>query len=125
MVLDITPNSPRAKALTFPAIFRYPSVKLGYRGAKRRGHIENTTQRMSHVITDLQSLSGIARQEVHRETVNLSELVQSFCTELKSSNPHREIDFVITPDCIVNADAGLVKIHRKPCPQRMEIHFQN
>jgi len=74
------------------------------------GHIVNTTQRMSEVITDLLTLSGIVRQEVRREKTNLSDLVRSFYMELKSSNPLREIDFVIAPDCLAEADPGLVRI---------------
>ena len=104
-------RNPLNSIVTCVAVLKKDLETMGKDSKEAIGHIENTTQRMSHVITDLLSLSGIARQEVHRETVNLSDLVQSFCTELKSStNPHREIDFVITPDCIVNADAGLVKI---------------
>jgi PAS domain S-box-containing protein len=72
--------------------------------------IADTTQRMNEVIRDLLALSGIARQDVHRETTNLSDLVRSFYAELKSSNPNREIDFVIMPDCLTDADPGLVRI---------------
>jgi PAS domain S-box-containing protein len=74
------------------------------------GHMVNSTKRMSHVITDLLALSGVARQEVHREHINISDMARSFYAELKSSDPHREVSFVIASDCIVNADAGLVRI---------------
>jgi PAS domain S-box-containing protein len=74
------------------------------------GHIMSTTLRMSQIITDLLALSGIARQELHRERTNISDLVRSFFTELRSSDPYREIDLVIAPDCIADADPGLVRI---------------
>jgi light-regulated signal transduction histidine kinase (bacteriophytochrome) len=73
-------------------------------------HIVKTTRRMSEVITDLLALSSITRQDVHRETTNLGDLVEAFSTELKSFYPQREIEFIIHPDCIADANTGLVRI---------------
>jgi PAS domain S-box-containing protein len=74
------------------------------------GHIVKTAHGMLQVITDLLALSSITQQEVHRETTNLSDMVRSSYGELKSSSPDREVEFVIAPDCITNADAGLARI---------------
>jgi PAS domain S-box-containing protein len=73
-------------------------------------HIVKTTRRMSDVITDLLALSSITRQDVHRETTNLGDLVEAFSTELKSFYPQRKIEFIIQPDCIADANTGLVRI---------------
>ena len=102
-------NPLNAIGLCLAVINKHPET-MGEDSKEAIGHIEKTTHRMSQVITDLLELSRIARQEVHRETTNLSDMVRSFYGELKSSNPHREIDCVIAPDCITNADAGLVRI---------------
>jgi PAS domain S-box-containing protein len=83
---------------------------MGKNSREAIGHILKSTQRMSQVITDLLALSSIARQDVHREETNLSEIVKGFHAELKSFNPDRDVEFTVEPDCIANADSGFVRI---------------
>jgi two-component system sensor histidine kinase/response regulator len=91
-------------------ISKDPETVMGKNSKVAFGHILQTTQRMSEVITDLLALSRITRQEIRREPANLSDMVHGFYSELKSFAPDRSIEFVIEPDCIARADSGLVRI---------------
>jgi PAS domain S-box-containing protein len=83
---------------------------LGMNSKESIRHIVTGVHRMSQVITDLLALSRIGQQDFHRETINLSDMAQDLYAEFKSFDPLRKIEFVIKPDCVANADAGLVRI---------------
>ena len=91
-------------------ISKDPETVLGKNSKIAFGHITQTTQRMSEVISDLLALSRITRQEIRREPTNLSDMVSVFHSELKSFSPDRSVEFAIEPGCIANADSGLVRI---------------
>jgi light-regulated signal transduction histidine kinase (bacteriophytochrome) len=62
------------------------------------------------VITDLLALSGISRRKIECQKVDMSEMVQRFISELKTSAPQREVKVQIQSGLMVNADPGLLKI---------------
>jgi len=66
--------------------------------------------RMGQLIDDLLRLSRVTRSEIHPVTVDLSALAQSIAAELSKSQPEREVEFVIAPGLVVNADAQLLRI---------------
>ncbi len=66
--------------------------------------------RMAQVISDLLTLSGISRKEIKSERVDLSLIVQNFLTELKTSNPNREVEVKVKPGLTVDGDPGLLRI---------------
>ena len=85
-------------------------TKLDDDGKRALESIGRSAERMSQVIDDLLALSKITQRELHREAVDLSEIVRKFCEELKTSAPHRAVEFAIQPGLIANADAGLMRI---------------
>ena len=66
--------------------------------------------RMGQLIDDLLRLSRVTRSEIHPVTVDLSALAHSIAAELVKSQPERQVEFVITPGLVVNADAQLLRI---------------
>ncbi len=73
-------------------------------------YIKESANRMAQVITDLLTLSGISRKEIKVQKGDLSEMVQNIISELKVSEPHREVETNIQPGLTVTADPGLLRI---------------
>jgi PAS domain S-box-containing protein len=84
-------------------------VETGQNSREAIYHITRSAERMSQIITDLLALSRITRQEVHHDDVDLSDIARQFWVELRPSNPGRDIEFLIQPDCVVHADKGLMR----------------
>ena len=78
------------------------------RGYLRRVRV--ASQRMGELIDDLLSLSRVARSEMHRETVNLSQTVHSIAAELQQREPERQATFVIAERLTANGDAHLLQV---------------
>lgn len=68
------------------------------------------TARMHRLIDDLLSLSRITRNEMRRETVDLSAIAQRIAAELEQSAPGRDVEFVIAPDMLAAGDPNLLAI---------------
>jgi light-regulated signal transduction histidine kinase (bacteriophytochrome) len=68
------------------------------------------TKKMKAIIESLVELSRISGKEMKREKVNLSEIALSFCSTLKTSDPHRIVECAITPDLIADADPELARV---------------
>ena len=67
-------------------------------------------QRMGRLIDGLLNLSRVTRAEMHRETVNLSDLVEGIAEGLKQSHPERGVEFVIEGGLVVEGDRRLLKL---------------
>lgn len=65
---------------------------------------------MAELIDDLLSLSSVTLKEMHREEVNLSTMAQRIAEELQTTQPERQVEFVITPELVANGDANLLRI---------------
>jgi light-regulated signal transduction histidine kinase (bacteriophytochrome) len=65
---------------------------------------------MGQLIEDLLNLSRITRREVNLDRVDLSLLARQIAAELHSRSPERQVKFEISPDLVVRADPGLLKI---------------
>lgn len=72
--------------------------------------IRGASQRMGELIDDLLMLSRVTRTEMTRSQVDLSALARQVADELCRTQPQREVEFVIMPGLIVNADANLMQI---------------
>jgi PAS domain S-box-containing protein len=83
---------------------------LGKDSTMALGFITKSMEHMSRIISDLLALSKVTRLEVTREKTDLSDIALQIHAELKLSDPHRDIEFVVQPDCIAHADKGLMKI---------------
>ena len=68
------------------------------------------SQRMSQLIDDLLNLSRVARAEMRRQRVSLSEIAQSVATELQKNEPDRKVTFQIEPGLFANGDDRLLRL---------------
>jgi PAS domain S-box-containing protein len=68
------------------------------------------TVRMAHLIDDLLRLSRISRQQMARSEVDLSGLAQEVISQLRVTNPDRQVRFMITPGISVTGDKDLLRI---------------
>lgn len=68
------------------------------------------TERMGQLITALLDLSHVARRELNRETVNLSEMAGVIAAELRLNQPDRRVTFIIAEGVSVYGDADLLRI---------------
>ena len=67
-------------------------------------------QHMGELIDDLLQLSRVTRGDLRREPVDLSNLAQTVAKRLKTAYPQRNIEFLIEPGLLANADAKLLQI---------------
>jgi PAS domain S-box-containing protein len=72
--------------------------------------IRNNTQRMATLIDDLLQLSRVTRQEIHKESINLSLLAQDVVQKYRYENPDRDVKIIIDDDMRDEGDAGLLRI---------------
>lgn len=67
-------------------------------------------KRMNALIEDLLKLSRVTRQELHRDTVNLSAMVEAYAVHLQEGEENREVNFIIKPDLYGKGDGALLRI---------------
>ncbi|OLC49394.1 MAG: hypothetical protein AUH43_07630 [Acidobacteria bacterium 13_1_40CM_65_14] len=72
--------------------------------------IRHATRRMGTLIDDLMALSKVARAEMTRERVDLSEVAEQVVAELRRQQPARQIAVTIAPGLQATADAPLVRL---------------
>ncbi len=66
--------------------------------------------RMDLLISDLLDLSRIARMEVRREQIDLSNLGSTVCAQLQIDQPDRQVRMRIAPGLAASGDPALVRI---------------
>lgn len=71
--------------------------------------VRGAAQRMGQLIGDLLNLSRTTRGEMHREEVNLSELVQKIAADLHRLQPEREVEFNLEPNLTAYCDVRLLR----------------
>ena len=86
----------------------YPD-RLDEQGKDYLQRVRSASQRMGILIDDLLRLSRVTRNEMRRETIDLSTLVQSIVEELQEIQPERQVDFVIMSGVTCNGDPQLLR----------------
>jgi len=84
--------------------------KLDEEGKDYLQRVRSASQRMAELIDDILNLSRLTRSEMRRETVDLSALAQAIATELRQSQPERQVEFIITPGLATKGDAHLLRV---------------
>jgi light-regulated signal transduction histidine kinase (bacteriophytochrome) len=84
--------------------------KLDAEGQKHLHRIRNNAQRMGSLIDDLLMLSRVSRKDIALEELDLSALASAVATELRKTQPERDVEFVIQPGVFVNGDPHLLRI---------------
>jgi signal transduction histidine kinase len=72
--------------------------------------VRAATIRMGTLIDDLLDLSRISRSEMHRESVDLSELAAKIASELRGTQPDRAVEFAIAQGLRAKGDLRLIRI---------------
>jgi signal transduction histidine kinase len=84
--------------------------KLDAQGQDDLQRVCKATQRMGQLIDDMLELSRVTRSEIKRQTVDLSAMVRSIATELKNSEPQRDIELTVMEGLTANCDPRLLHI---------------
>lgn len=87
---------------------RYSHV-LDAQGHDYLGRVRNAAGRMDALIDALLAMSRITRGEFKRSPLDLSRLAGEVVTELRQTDPAREVDVVIAPGLRAEGDAALVR----------------
>lgn len=90
-------------------LLRDHAEKLDETGRDYLQRVARAGKRMGELIDDLLQLSRVGRSELKRETIDLSRLVCSVGREIKSTDPQRQVEWVIQPGVTVEADGRLMR----------------
>lgn len=84
--------------------------KLDDTGKNYLERLVNASKRMSSLINDMLKLSRLSRSTMHIERINLSDLVNAVFSDIKSTNPDRNIKLIINaPNVEVKSDKVLLQ----------------
>lgn len=84
-------------------------AQLDAQGRHYLQRVQEGAQRMGELINDLLVLSRITRSEMHSQVVDLSALARTIVTDLRKTQPERQVAFLIADDVVVDGDAGLLR----------------
>jgi light-regulated signal transduction histidine kinase (bacteriophytochrome) len=84
--------------------------KLDEDGKAYVGYIRESAQTMAQLIDDLLMLSRVARSDLRRERVDLSEMVRIIVGQLQRTEPERRLEPVIQDDVVAEGDARLLRV---------------
>lgn len=83
---------------------------LGPGSAELVGRLQGENRRLKQLVDDLLELSRMARVEPRREQIDLSAMAAEIMAQLQNETPGREVDVIIQPDIVAEADPGLMRI---------------
>jgi len=76
---------------------------------QRIDRIQSNVTRSSEIIDGLLSLARVSRQELLNERVDISALARNIVEDLRQQYPRHQVEAVIEPNLVVNADPRLMK----------------
>jgi light-regulated signal transduction histidine kinase (bacteriophytochrome) len=82
--------------------------RLDDEGRNYLGRIRAGAQRMGELIDDLLNLSRLTRDQMRRETVDLSAMAREIAEDLRKEQPERDARFLIADGLVANGDARLL-----------------
>jgi len=83
---------------------------LDEEGKDYLGRIVSSSYKMSELIDDLLKLSRVTRQEIFRDRIDLSAMVEASAAYLKETEPERKVEFMVEPGQVATGDAALLRI---------------
>jgi signal transduction histidine kinase len=86
------------------------SDRLDSEGRDYLSRIRSATLRMAALIDDLLSLSRVARAELRREPIRLSEVALAIGEELRKSDPGRQVEFLVQDGMNAFGDSRLLRV---------------
>jgi PAS domain S-box-containing protein len=85
------------------------SAQLEPMARKFLGNIVNSAHEMNELVDSLLEFSRMGRNELHKNTVDLSELTNSVLNELHKLEPERAVTWQVAPSLCATADKTLIK----------------
>ncbi|HET9402771.1 MAG TPA: ATP-binding protein [Candidatus Acidoferrales bacterium] len=92
------------------ALLEDHSAQLDEQGKVYLQRVRTAVQRMGSLIDDLIGLSRIARTQLGREAVDLSQLARTVAEEVRNSDSARTAQFSIAPDLRAEGDPRLLRV---------------
>ncbi len=83
---------------------------LDEKGRKFTGYILDEVQRMAKLIDAILKFSKSSRQELKRETVDLSGMARAIAAELRLGEMHRQVSFLIMENVTCDGDPALLRV---------------
>jgi light-regulated signal transduction histidine kinase (bacteriophytochrome) len=72
--------------------------------------MRRASQTMTSVFDGLQTLFRLTSGEIHRESLDISELAREVAEEIKANHPDQAVEIAIAPGMTASADKRLVQI---------------
>lgn len=72
--------------------------------------IRAASQRMARLIDDMLLLSRLSRGEMRRDRIDLTPLAEEVVENLREADPERDVDVVVEPQLVADADPRLVRV---------------
>jgi PAS domain S-box-containing protein len=86
------------------------ATQLDETGCRYLQRVRDNARHMGQLIDDLLSLSRVTRAELQRRRVDITEMAQAIAAELQKAQPGRDVEFVIAPRLVADADPRLLRI---------------
>ncbi len=84
--------------------------KLDHESRDYVNRMRAASERISHLIDDLQALSSVTRCKMRWERVDLSSMAREIAVDLKKAHPDQDVDLEIESGTSVEGDARLLKV---------------
>jgi PAS domain S-box-containing protein len=84
--------------------------KLDEQGKEHLHRIRAASTRMGDLIDDILEISRVARQEIKRVEVDMSNLADQIGGELQTADPRREVELVVGPGLKADGDPLLLRL---------------
>ncbi|MDY6826080.1 MAG: cache domain-containing protein [Bacillota bacterium] len=69
-----------------------------------------SAHQMNNLIDELLKLSRVTRQELHRDSVNLTGMAEAYARHLREKDPQRRVEFVVAEGLEAFGDVALLRI---------------
>jgi len=89
---------------------RNRAIGVESRGLDYIERVRQGSRKLERLIDDVLRLSRVTRAELRRRPVDLSALAVEMSTELKKSQPERDVRFTIAPGLTAHGDQRLVRV---------------
>ncbi|WP_243371487.1 ATP-binding protein [Geotalea sp. SG265] len=104
-------RKPLTRIMGYTEVVLEQCSEMNYRPCKDYlQEISAGAERMNKLIDTMLELSMLAKKEVKRERVSLSDLATAVALELKLTEPGRKVNFHIAEGVVVNGDPDLLRV---------------
>jgi PAS domain S-box-containing protein len=101
-------RAPLRSIAGFSQILMEENTQLSEDSKQLLERVRAAAHRMEQMIEALLHFSRMIRAELHRSSVDLSKMAHDIADQLRESNPNRQVEFIIQPNLLVNADPDLI-----------------